>query len=542
MDTSTGVMAVRGWRHLPPDGTDRPGSSYWRLELDGVPGDVGVWGLAVLELPSGLRAGFDYQNPADLKVLEVPRSPRSRLDDVEVVDPDDLEVVRSLLGDEVAGQLQRIDQRYPAADGPSPTVAANLSPQPSWPIVGRLALLQAHLNDLARPLDGLWAAEAAALLQGWGSLELIPYANHLAHEAASTVRLLQPDWVDPDRIDDPNAARLLAALLACADVAPSADFGPFLDELRRLFTPDLDAIIGELNSLGVDRDAELALAVAGAQEARTSSVANDPLVLVDHTLQGLVAQATATVEPGWIDVEVRPSKLLADSGLGKRTRTRVTRVVDGGSRLVAMGLAMDPTENGTFITRLPLPPNTTQDSLCVVIGHSMSMVSEQPEDFEQRQARHFARRVLDTRRTTGPSAELLRTARSWLEASGSRGASLVDGATPQPFLAEVLPTTEMIDLPVLLDSDDGSDGGEALAGARSLLWPSAPSLAAQLEARRLTTAIYVDELAPRQMEALLHDALATGEIGVVRELDEAWSRHAAFDGIDDGLASAGGER
>ncbi len=502
---TTASATIRGELTASPGGSPR--ARHWHLDVGAGIRDVGAAGIAVLTLPSGVRAAFDYQQPDCLLALEVPTVGDEPDLPPGSVDDEDLELVASLTGADAAAHLEAAATHGP--DEPA-RFEAHLEVTEAQAIAGRMALLTTYLDDRTRPVDGLWAAELVALAYRWGQLALMPLANHFAHLAAPALRLLRPDWPAHAPGDDPRALHLLDTLLACQQAAPSAVVGPLLATLReRLGTSDHAVLPRGLPRLEPPEHAAAGRPTHRADQPQITAAS--PLsVLIDHSLDGWVASVAAQLDGRIVHVRLEPTPLLAGIAAAQRITTQiVTSGPDAGVMLTA-GLSMLPQPDGSVTAQLLIPSGYQTDELTVILGRHLTLAGQRDAaGFARRQAQHRARRVLDARRQGLAPTTAGDPARQAPQA-GDRQAdapSLVEAAVPAAFLAEALPISELIDVTACA----GSSNPEVLAAARSLLWPNVPAQAAGLEAARIATGSDRGALRLAELDALLFDTLPTGE-------------------------------
>lgn len=525
MTTSPTHTHLRG-RLITPTGprTTRP---RWQLQIGAGLRAAGPAGPAVLRLPTGVHAAFDYQHPERILAVEVPC-----LDDepelpTGSVDEEDLELLGSLVGDPAVAALKA---SLGSADPPA--FDAELTDTAEQALAGRMALLATCLDDQHRPTDGLWAAELVGLMQRWDQPALAVLANDLAHVAAPALRLLSPTWDGTGTQDDHLAARLLSVLLACEQAAPSADLGALLPALRERFAPDVTGLERWLRELTVARLAVVDLAVAGAARAGDGprpEPSEQPTVLLDHTLRGWLTDARAQLTGGRVTVRIEPAPLLADLTAPRRLTTRAARAADDRVELLDVSLALVPDHDGTLTTTLDVPPDLRAEQLLVTIGRHLPLGGDrEPDGFARRQLRYHARRLLDARRRGEPTDELQLVLQQALPADHGREpvAALLDGPVPEAFLAESLPISELLDTVACRRSGDA----QALAAARSLLWPRQPTQAARMELARIATGDD-EELTLAQLDALLFDTLSRGQLRLAGQLDEEADRRATQLGL-----------
>jgi len=431
---------------VPTRTLDGPATELvWELSFDGGVETAGPAGAARLA-PAGLRISvdFDYLNPARLLALKVsagiiadrragPDSARRR----DIGRPE-AALVDRLLGADLLGLL---------GQGDLDEIASTVPARPGWEHTGMLATLCTRLADSHRPLDGLWAAEAAHLvhlidpaggLNGW--------AADLAAAAAPALRAL-PAGLD-SQLPPQALARLRAAILACAHAGVGN-----LGELG-----ELAEVLGETDRHALDRQVEDALhhllaalpVHAGAAMGPAAHRFAPPRDGSDHLTAPLDLSCRGLSSAQWhIDNDQR---LVVVAYLDRRRdlphfaeRSEVRATTTDGL-LVAAALSMRQ-QDGHLRATLPLPPSVSAENLFVCVGRDLPVQAITEDAFERRQTTTAARQ----HHTTPSLAEEI--------------ADILDPARVKQ-----------------LSSSPGTD----LAGARSLAWATTPSVqAAELEQQRL---------------------------------------------------------
>jgi len=475
----------------------------WRVEVGPGPKSAGPGGVATLVPPgSGLRVLFDYALPGRLLGLWVPcglilDTPGGASADRQGhpglgLDELDAAVVDMLVGWEVRSRLE---------DTGAQEVSALVEPSSSWATLGRLALLQTVLSDDPRPLDGLWAAEAAALVARLGQPGLRSWAEALVAAAVPALRLLPSSWADREL-----PAELLGSLVACRRVTPQVDLGPLARASRETDEAAVEAAVAMVEEAAWISDVDWGSSVEDGEDDEAALAGavrrGGPLVAMgatgparglrnaafDHSALDSVKEASWEVTDGQLHVEVASEAGRWPSSFASRVQVRATTRSSG--LLVAAGLALGGGP-GRWETTLRLPFEVDPDDLFVCVGRHLPLEAMTAEVFEERQARAWERERL-----------------------------FEEDGRPK-LLAEKL--GELVD-PAELEEQLGSEPDDgALAGARSLAWCSGHrGDAARYELRRLDADGQI-ELTLEQSDRLIAAATTddTSDGGEVAErLDE----------------------
>jgi len=442
----------------------------WRVEIGPGPSGTGPAGVATLVPPgSGLRVLFDYARPGRLLGLWVPcgvildtadetlagsnGEPVPRLTDLDAA------VLDMLVGWEVRSHLQGAGVAE---------VSALVAPAVSWATLGRLGLLQTVLADDPRPLDGLWAAEAAALVARLDRPGLRSWAERLVTAALPALQLLPESWAGGQLPPE-----LLGSLVACARLAPEVELGPLARACRQVDEAAIEAALAEVEEAAWSSESDWGGFVQGGEDDEIAlagaGLRGDQFVLMggagggqalrnaafDYSALDTVRNVSWELTDGQLRVEVTAEAGRWPSSFASRVQVRATTHSSG--LLVAAGLALGG-KPGHWHTTLRLPFEVDPDDLFVCVGRHLPVEAITAEVFRERQARTWERERL-------------------LE-QGERPKLLAEQLAEQ--LGELVDTSQ-------LEEQLGPDPGErSLAGARSLAWCAGRrGAAARFEVRRL---------------------------------------------------------
>lgn len=462
----------------------------WKLEVNGGPTTAGPAGVAQLR-PTGseLVALFDYAEPGRLLGVEVPFGSVDLSEDEGIggaaasartmMSSLDAGVVEALLGGETARLLHSGRE-----------LNTNVRSTEAWAILGRVAVLQTHLEDAFAPLDGLWAAEVAAgvwrLAQSVRALE--PWAAELAARAQPTLQLLDTAFAAAVDESDPGRLELERALLACERTG-NHDVGPLATEMRATRAVQIEERVAAIF------EPEARPSTPGLRYRRSGLLERDrepeawaPSLSVfdDGSLRGLLLDAHAVATGSSVRVEVAlRSEAVA---LGGRIATTVS-TRDG--ELLASAFAMRALDDDGVrrAVELLLPPGVQPDELLIVVGRRLEVTGVSQFELARRRAEIATRRGIDAvRRQTvggdpdsGSVGELEEAQLWWTRCDASRVALLQRLPKQTPFLSERLRQHRSVLIPA-----EAGPSLVALAGLRSLQWSlgETPSAAAT-EAQRL---------------------------------------------------------
>lgn len=417
----------------------------WELSFDGGVETAGPAGVARLA-PPGLRltVAFDYLNPRRLLALNVsagviadrlagPDSSHRR----DIGRPE-AALVDRLVGAELLAQLDRGDP-----DEINTTVPARAG----WEQTGVLATLCTRLADNHRPLDGLWAAEAAHLvhlidpaggLSGW--------AADLAAAAGPALRALPAGLAA--QLPPQSLARLHAAILACAHTGV-ADLGELAAGLAET---DRDALDRQVEDALHDILAALPVhaGAAMAPAAHRAAPTDDPLII---GFRGGIADQR---QPARLDLsarglgsaqwEISDGHLVVSAELDRRRdlphfpeRSQVRATTSDG---ILVGAAMSMRQEGGLLhATLPLPPGVSPQDLIVCVGRDLPVEAITEQAFDRRQTVAAARQQSKLRSLAEEIAEILHPHDIFTAAQGSdnlAGArSLAWADTPNRYAAEL---------------------------------------------------------------------------------------------------------
>ena len=488
----------------------------WHIQTM-VPRDPGPAGTARLQLePQGLDARFSYTEPHEL--LEV-RVPYGEADDAPTV----LEIQRQgsfrdsdaalldvLLGPGVRAALQQASGSVvdlPRQDGTD------------FGTFGRIALLLEHVSRTCRPADGLWAAELTWLLQHARlPTDFDALLRTTANAAVPALRLLDPAWLD--RVEDaPLRARLHQAVDACRAAADVTDLGPLATRLRQEAINDLRDELSQIAIHASTRgDAPPVPAFTGNDMAGTDGASSGTVAaVVDHTLEPYVSGVAARVVEGQLVVQVQPTNRLSAMDLLERVTIRASVLSATGPWLAGSAESLRRTDHG-LERRLPLPPDVEPEELFVVVGRHLPQQPSSSESATLRNACFYTGRVLDARRVGRSDPDATGHAqRAWQDLGRPDAMEdLTAAIVPAPFLAELLPTTGIVDLSDVTELPDPP----SLGAARSVVWGTWPAQAARLECLRIQHGGDPDELAVSSLEELALQAALQGDLASARTLDE----------------------
>ena len=478
--------------------------------------DPGPAGTARLQLePQGLEAKFSYTEPHEL--LEV-RVPYGEADDA----PTAREILRqgscrdadaalldTLLGPGARDQLQQATQPVTELPDTGNDVAT----------FGRIALMLEHLRRTCRPTDGLWAAELTWLLQHARLPEAFNgFVQATADAAVPALQLLDPTWLD--RVSDTELrARLHQAVDSCSRASGIDDLGSLVTRLRQ---EALDELRDEISQLAPHATAPLdappvpaftGTDTPGTDETDLGQIAT----IIDHTLQPYVTEALSQVIDGQLAVQIQPVDRLSSLDLLERVTIRVSAHSDKGTWLASTAESLRRTDHG-LERRLPLPPDTNPEELTVVVGRHLPQRPLTGASATRRNAYYYTGRLVDARRVGRSDRDTAGHAQRAWQDLGQPDAleDLTATKASAPFLAELLPSTGVVDLAQLTELTDPA----ALSAARSIIWGTWPAHAARLEALRIEHGGDPAELGVHSLEQLALHAATQGDLVSARTLDE----------------------
>lgn len=389
-----------------PTATSIAWELWWELSIDDGIHGAGPAGVASFTVPpKGPTMWSDYAEPGRLLRLDVPFGQVARVGSDEqllaagAIGDDDRVLVERLVGVAVVEALL-------AAQDTSFTT--RLLGQPSWNVAGRVALAHSILADGTRPVSGPGALEVAALLADLDAGEAV---------AAYRLELL----VGAEEHDDEAVVGTGGETTETAGVADVQD--PAGDPIE---SPQLRDETGAVTPIRVH---------------------------LDHTVEGLASEATATVNEGRLTVRLSLPQPIEDP---PRALRELEVLVTADEGLVAAGATFEPTTEGLAAT-LRLPPSAVGTALDVVIGRELPQEPLDEYRLAERAAIHVGRvladdlrrlpiprwlTVAEIRGEDGPSASRVRSGadaavRRWERAGRSDLVRAVETLRPaEPFETE----------------------------------------------------------------------------------------------------------